>query len=141
MTTRRALGQRTYRQLFGHQRKTPAGPDADFDKQTVDHLFGEIWSEPTLSIRDRSLVTVSVLAALGRDAELRTHVCGLRRQDFSRRQFTHLMIHIAHYAGWPAGHRGLQIVREQLDPPESTARRTVESGAARGRVESCAQTE
>jgi 4-carboxymuconolactone decarboxylase len=111
----RDRGQRTYKQLFGHFRDEPSGSTEAFDSFTLDHLFANVWSRPGLEIRDRSLATVSILAALGRDEELKSHVAGLHRQGFSRSQFTELMIHVAHYAGWPAGHHGLRIAQEVMD--------------------------
>jgi 4-carboxymuconolactone decarboxylase len=103
----------TYRRLFGRDRAEPANA---FEELTVDHLFARVWTREGLSMRDRSLVTVSVLAALGREHELRTHVRGLRSQGFGDREITELMIHVAHYAGWPAGNTGLRIAREASAP-------------------------
>jgi 4-carboxymuconolactone decarboxylase len=83
MSKARDRGQQVYAQVFGHERRKPSGPDESFDALTLDHLFANIWSRPDLAIRDRSLVTVAILATLGRD-ELRAHVAGLRNQGFSR---------------------------------------------------------
>lgn len=106
---RRRKGQETYRRLIGKERTRL---DTAFDELTLDHLFAGIWTREGLTMRDRSLVTVSILAAMGRENELRTHLKGLRNMGFSMEQVVELMIHVAHYAGWPAGNTGMRAARD-----------------------------
>jgi alkylhydroperoxidase/carboxymuconolactone decarboxylase family protein YurZ len=61
----RQRGQAVVKQLFGQERDM-ANPTA-WDEIILDHLFGTIWSRPQLPIRDRSLITVAALTALGKD--------------------------------------------------------------------------
>ena len=96
----RRRGQRTYKQYFGHKRKMK-GAD-DLARFTIDHLFANVWSRPGLCLRDRSMITVALLAAQGRDDELRSHLEGAANQGISAIQIEEIMIHVAHYAGWPA---------------------------------------
>jgi alkylhydroperoxidase/carboxymuconolactone decarboxylase family protein YurZ len=106
----RERGQKFYERLFG-RRKTEF--DDLLDTFTIDHLFANVWSrDEHLSIVDRSKITVAILAALGRDAELKTHIKGALRQEISHAQLEEILVHVAHYAGWPAGHRALDILRE-----------------------------
>jgi len=105
----RRQGQEMYKRLFGKERGEPA---TAFDEVTLEHLFAKIWSREGLSTRDRSLITVSILAAMGRENELRTHLKGLHNQGFGPREIVEVMIHVAHYAGWPAGNTGLRVARE-----------------------------
>jgi 4-carboxymuconolactone decarboxylase len=106
----RERGQTFYERLFGRRK---AEFDDLLDTFTIDHLFANVWSrDQHLSIVDRSKITVAILAALGRDAELKTHIKGALRQEISHAQLEEILVHVAHYAGWPAGHRALDILRE-----------------------------
>jgi 4-carboxymuconolactone decarboxylase len=107
-------GQDQYRRLFGKERESREY-DTDLDDFTIKHLFANVWSRPQLSMRERSMITVALLAALGRDNELRSHVKGADHQGITRDQLIEIMIHVAHYAGWPAGHNGQRIVQEELE--------------------------
>lgn len=108
----RRQGQETYKRLFGKERTELS---TAFDEMTVDHLFARIWTREGLAIRDRSLITVAILSALGRENELRSHLRGLRNQGFGMGEIVEVMIHVAHYAGWPAGNTGLRIARELFE--------------------------
>ncbi|WP_434026510.1 carboxymuconolactone decarboxylase family protein [[Pseudomonas] boreopolis] len=71
-------------------------------------LFGEVWQRPGLSPRDRSLVTVAALAALGRTAQLPFHLELAERNGLARAELSEAMTHLAFYAGWPAAVSALQ---------------------------------
>ena len=81
-------------------------------RHTMGHLFGDVWQDDRLAVEQRSLLTCAVLAALGRDAELRLHVRGARNLGIGRDAVEAMLIHVAHYAGWPAGASGLRILDE-----------------------------
>lgn len=104
----RQRGLRIYTRVFGHPRSTE-GMDG-LAELTIDHLFANVWSRSGLSLRDRSMITVALLAAQGRDDELRSHLLGAANQGISKAEIEEIMIHVAHYAGWPAGHHGLKVV-------------------------------
>ncbi len=75
---------------------------------SINHLFAKIWTRPGLSIRDRRLVTLALLAAQGRPDQLKSHIRGaLTGEDkLTKDEILELMIHVAHYAGWAAGASG-----------------------------------
>ncbi len=74
----------------------------DFVRYTVDHLFGDIWCRGDLDRRDRRLVTVGVLAALGQAALLEVQFeSGLENGELTTEQVRELAVHLAHYVGWP----------------------------------------
>ncbi len=85
MTTsdeRRAAGREIQGQLWPATLKGPTGqfPAAKLAPDYYDHVqqsaFGDIWTRPGLSVRDRSMITVAVLASLGQPEELRAHLAG-----------------------------------------------------------------
>jgi 4-carboxymuconolactone decarboxylase len=106
-------GREMYRKVFG---KDP-GPDrTGLRAMTIDHLFGEVWARPALEPRLRSLLTIAILAADGRNAELVEHVRGALHLGWSAEELIEAMMHVAHYAGWPAGHSGQDLVLDAVDP-------------------------
>ncbi|MEU5310465.1 carboxymuconolactone decarboxylase family protein [Streptomyces sp. NPDC021562] len=64
-------------------------------------LFGDVWERPGLSPRDRSLVTVSVLAALYRGEQLDHHLGVALDNGLSVAELSEAITHLAFYAGWP----------------------------------------
>ena len=76
-----------------------AGPYVDF---TVDHLFGEVWTRPELDIRDRRLMTIGVLAALGQPQLMEIQFrSALERGELTEEQVRETVLHLTHYIGWP----------------------------------------
>lgn len=68
---------------------------------TNEVLFGDVWERPGLSPRDRSLVTVSVLAALYRGEQLGYHLGIALDNGLSVQELSEAITHLAFYAGWP----------------------------------------
>lgn len=87
----------------------------DMNAITCDYLFGEIWTRPELSLRDRSVITLSILVATGKERQLRNHLLAALRFGLSPKQLKELMIHAAHYSGWPSGMNGLRVLQDTLD--------------------------
>ena len=122
--TRFEKGAAILKQLFGFEPKPgQPGPivQQDFAKITVENLFGDIWSRPGLELRERSMITVAALTVLGREPELRTHLRGALRIGISREKINEMMIHLAHYGGWPTGVTGLRIAQEIFDEADKAA--------------------
>lgn len=82
-----------------------------------DVLFGDVWENPDLSKRDRSLITVAVLAALYRTDELRGHLRRALDNGVTETELKALVTHVAFYAGWPtavnAGRVALDVFGDQ----------------------------
>ena len=73
--------------------------------------FGEIWSRPELSRRDRSLVVIALLAAMGQEGELAFHVPAGLHHGLTREEIEEIMVHMCLYAGFPKGVDGMRAVR------------------------------
>jgi len=73
--------------------------------------FGEIWSRPELSRRDRSLVVLSLLGALGQEGELAFHVPAALNHGLARAEIEEIMVHLCLYAGFPKGVDGMRAAR------------------------------
>ena len=66
-----------------------------------DVLFGDVWEQPELSKRDRSLATVAMLAALYRTEEMQGHMKRALDNGVTETELKGLITQIAFYAGWP----------------------------------------
>jgi len=73
----------------------------DLVRLTDDVLFGEVWANPGLSPRDRSLVTVAALVSLYRTDQLGSHLRRALDNGLSKEELVHAITHLAFYAGWP----------------------------------------
>ncbi|MFD4430526.1 carboxymuconolactone decarboxylase family protein [Nocardia sp. NPDC058497] len=79
------------------------GP-GDYFAVTADHLFGEIWSRPALTVRERRLLLLGALTAQGHldIAEIQIGAA-LRNGELSEEQLREIALFLCHYVGWPAG--------------------------------------
>lgn len=93
----------------------------DIMEVTVEHLFGDIWTRAGLALRDRSLITVATLIALNREAQLRVHLRGALNVGVGREEIKEMLIHLAHYAGWPAAMTGMRIADEIFKEQDAKA--------------------
>ncbi len=88
---------------------------------TVEHLFGDIWTRDGLALRDRSLITVAALIALNREAQLRVHLRGALNVGVGREEIKEMIIHLAHYAGWPAAMTSMEVADEVFTEQDAKA--------------------
>ena len=79
---------------------------------TDDVLFGQVWSDPALSPRDRSLVTVSALVAMNRSPQLRSHLGLALRNGVTEEELIGAITHLAFYSGWPNAVTAIGVARE-----------------------------
>ena len=89
-------------------------------RHTMGHLFGDVWQDARLAVEQRSLVTCAILAATGREAELTMHIRGALNLGHDRGMLEALFIHVAHYAGWPAGVMGLRVLADVAEAMAET---------------------
>jgi 4-carboxymuconolactone decarboxylase len=79
--------------------------------QLTNHVvFGDLWRRPDLSLRDRSLVTIVALAAMGDDEQLEFYVDRGRESGLTQDQITEAMTHLAFYAGWSKATRAMTAI-------------------------------
>jgi len=75
-------------------------------------LFGDVWDDPALSPRDRSLVTITSLIALYRINELPFHLKKALENGVTRDEIVATITHLAFYAGWPPAMTALDIAKK-----------------------------
>jgi 4-carboxymuconolactone decarboxylase len=81
-----------------------------------DVLFGDVWEHPDLSKRDRSLITVAMLAALYRTDEMRGHMQRALDNGVTQTELKGLITHVAFYAGWPCAVNAGRVAIEVFGP-------------------------
>ncbi len=121
MTTsdeRRAAGREIQGQLWPQTRTAPTGrfPAALLAPEFFDYVqqtaFGMVWSRPGLATRDRSMITVAMLASLGQIDELRAHLLGASNVGLSRDELVEVLMQVAVYAGVPAAVAALRVAAD-----------------------------
>ena len=78
-------------------------------------LFGDLWEDPALSSRDRSLVTIASLISLYRANELPFHLKRALENGVTRDEIVAVTTHLAFYAGWPPAMTAVQVARKVFD--------------------------
>ena len=81
-------------------------------------LFGDVWEQPELSKRDRSLVTCSVLAALYRTPELEGHQKRSLDNGVTIEEWKGMITHLAFYSGWPTAVNAGRVLQKILEKIE-----------------------
>ena len=81
-------------------------------------LFGDVWEQPELSKRDRSLVTCSVLAALYRTPELAGHLQRALDNGFTIEELKAMITHVEFYSGWPTAVNAGRVLQKILEKIE-----------------------
>lgn len=91
----------------------PADVTGGYLEVTVDHLFGAIWTRPGLDVAARRLLTIGAIVAQGRDELLDIQFgAALNRGELDEEQMREVVIHLAHYVGWPLS-TGAQAAAER----------------------------
>lgn len=80
--------------------------------------FGMFWSRPNLALRDRSLITVAMLAAMGRQDELAGHLRGALNVGLTKEELVEVLMHAGVYAGVPMGVAALRTAAPVLGDVE-----------------------
>lgn len=83
-----------------------------FVDYNLEHLFGDLWQGEDLELAERSLVTCTILVALNREAEQRIHFNAARNLGLPREKIEGMIIHAAHYAGWPCAASAFRVLNE-----------------------------
>lgn len=83
-----------------------------FREYSLRHLFGDVWQGEELSVQERSLITCAMLVALNREAEQQIHFRAAKNFGIEREKIEGMIIHAAHYAGWPCAASAFRVLAE-----------------------------
>jgi 4-carboxymuconolactone decarboxylase len=118
-------GLRVRREVLGdaHVERSLAGAtafDAPFQRFITETAWGAVWARPELDRRTRSLVTIAILAALGRREELALHLRASANAGATPEEVREALLHVAVYAGVPAANSAIALAKEILGPDAVT---------------------
>ncbi|WP_211258733.1 carboxymuconolactone decarboxylase family protein [Spirillospora albida] len=101
MTERRRRGLEMMGKVYGWEMSDGEG---DFFALTADHLFAEIWTRPGLSVRDRRLLLIGMLAGQGLNDVLDIQLpAALGNEELTPDELREIGVFLLHYVGWPLG--------------------------------------
>lgn len=86
--------------------------DAPFQDFITRSAWGMLWTRSGLTQRERSLVTIGLLAALGNDGELALHLRATRNTGATQEEVREALMHVAVYAGVPRANHAMKIAKE-----------------------------
>ena len=117
MSERYDQGMATRRKVLGDAHvdraeaaKTPF--DAPFQDMITEAAWGHLWSRGTISRRERSMLTIALLAGLGNFEELAMHVRATANTGASQKDVQEALMHVAIYAGVPRANHAFKIVKQ-----------------------------
>ncbi|HTW13049.1 MAG TPA: 4-carboxymuconolactone decarboxylase [Solirubrobacteraceae bacterium] len=86
-----------------------------FQEFITEYAWGTVWARDELDRRSRSMITLAVLTALGREHEIAMHVRAALTNGLTREEISEVLLHTAVYAGLPAANRAFAIAQQALD--------------------------
>ena len=92
---------------------------APFQELITRYAWGGVWTRPGLERRERSMITLAALTALGREGELELHVRGALRNGLTPEEIGEVLLHTAVYAGVPAANAAYAIAQRVIDAETS----------------------
>lgn len=108
----RQRGLETMSRVYGWDFEDGPG---DFFAYTADHLFADVWNRPGLTVEQRRLLLIGLLAAQGATDVLGIQLGAAHRNgELDADALREIVIFLAHYAGWPVGARLNTVVEETL---------------------------
>jgi 4-carboxymuconolactone decarboxylase len=113
------LGMKVRKEVLGREHVERAQArvsefDADFQRFITETAWGSVWARPDLDRRTRSLVTIAILAALGRE-ELALHLHASRNLAVDPHEIAEVLLHVAVYAGVPAANTAFALAKKEFD--------------------------
>lgn len=88
--------------------------EAPFQALITEAAWGHVWSRQTWSKRERSIVTIALLAALGHFQEMALHVRATARTGATEADIQEALLHVAIYAGVPTANHAMKVAGEAL---------------------------
>lgn len=86
--------------------------DADFQRFITETAWGSVWARPGLDRKTRHLLTIAILATLGRHEELAMHIKATQNTGVTRDEVKEVLLQVAVYAGIPAANAAIAIAKK-----------------------------
>lgn len=119
-------GMKTRRSVLGdahvdRAEKMKTAFDEPFQTLITESAWGHVWSRPGLTKRERSLITIALLAALGHHDEVAMHTRATANTGATPDDLMEVMLHVAIYAGVPAANHNIKIIKDVLEKMHNQA--------------------
>ncbi len=126
MTDRFETGRQTRRAVLGdaHVDRAEAATtpfDAPFQQLITEGAWGTVWSDDTISPRERSMLTLALLAATGNFEEIPMHIRATARTGASPDDILQAFLHVAIYAGVPKANHAIKLAKATFADMEGDA--------------------
>ncbi|PWV98921.1 4-carboxymuconolactone decarboxylase [Hoeflea marina] len=120
-------GEATRRRILGdahvdRAKAATTGFDAPFQDLITASAWERVWSRPAWTTRERSIVTIALLAALGHEEELAMHVRATRNTGASADDICETLMHVAIYGGVPAANTAFRVAKRTLAEMDAEGR-------------------
>ena len=117
MTSRFEIGMKTRRKVLGdayvNQAKAQTSEfDRQFQELITEGAWGHIWSDDTISLRERSILTLAILAATGNFEEIPMHIRATANTGATKDDVMQAFLHVAIYAGVPKANHAIKLAKE-----------------------------
>lgn len=114
-------GTRVRREVLGDAHVDRAAQNATafdepFQRFITETAWGTVWAGDGIDRRTRSLITIAILAALGRREELELHLRASRNTGATAEEIREALLHVAVYAGVPAANSAFALAKSLLTP-------------------------
>jgi 4-carboxymuconolactone decarboxylase len=96
--------------------------DADFLRYATENAWGAVWTRPGLDKKTRHLLTLAMLASIGRHEELAMHIRATRNTGVKRDEVKEVLLQVAVYAGAPAANSAFAIAKRTYKEMESESK-------------------
>ena len=119
MSDRRKQGEKTRRETLGDDHVNRSqGAQTDFDAPFMDLIteaaWGHVWSRDTIPPRERSMLTLALLAGLGNWEEFALHLRATANTGATPEDIREVLLHVAIYAGVPRANHAFKLARQIL---------------------------
>jgi len=124
MTGRHDKGMETRRKVLGdaHVDRAEAAKtafDAAFQEMIIEGAWGTVWARGTIPLRERSMLTIALLAATGNFEEIPMHIRATARTGASKEDVLEALLHVAVYAGVPKANHAIRLAKETFAEMEN----------------------
>ena len=85
--------------------------DADYQRYITENAWGTIWTRPGLDKKTRHMLTIAMLAALGKNDGLAMHIRATRNTGVTPEELREVLLHVSVYAGVPAANSAFAIAK------------------------------
>jgi len=86
--------------------------DADFQRFVTETAWGSLWARPNLDHKTRHMLTIAMLAALGREHELAVHLRATQNTGVTQDDLKEVLLQVAVYAGIPAANSAFALAKK-----------------------------